>query len=122
AASPRAAQHPLALGDALPGGHRGRRPHRPHPTARALLPLAAPRPHRRRLFRPRDGGLTMILAGDIGGTKTHLAFCEVDGPRVRPLVLETFPSQEHGSLDEIVSAFVAAHRVTVTRAAFGIAG
>lgn len=64
----------------------------------------------------------MILAGDIGGTKTRIAYFTTDAGRLRPLIEETFPSREYGSLDEIVQAFRAKHQVTVTQAGFGIAG
>ena len=64
----------------------------------------------------------MILAGDIGGTKTRIAYFTTDAGRLCPLIEETFPSREYGSLDEIVQAFRAKHQVTVTQAGFGIAG
>lgn len=64
----------------------------------------------------------MILAGDIGGTNTRLAFFEVDGEHLKPAVVDVFPSREHASLDEIVKKFVAAHNLLVKRACFGIAG
>lgn len=62
----------------------------------------------------------MILAGDIGGTKTHLALFDGD-PRT-PAALETFHSRDHGGLDEMVRAFLAAHPAEVERACFGVAG
>src|SRR5262245_45723088 len=64
----------------------------------------------------------MILAGDIGGTKTRLAFFASDGERLRPLEEETFPSREHGGFAEIVDTFVSKHQRAVTYAGFGIAG
>jgi glucokinase len=48
----------------------------------------------------------MILAGDIGGTKTRLAFFTTDGKRIKSLVEETFLSREYSGLDEIVRTFV----------------
>lgn len=64
----------------------------------------------------------MILAGDIGGTKTHLALFEV-GPDTSRRAERSFPSRAHSSLEEIVAAFLDAEgRPTVTHAAFGIAG
>src|SRR5262245_41113362 len=63
----------------------------------------------------------MILAGDIGGTKTNLAFFEEAGAPT-PSLLESFPSREHGSLDEIVAQFIAEHRLAVAHACFGVAG
>ena len=64
----------------------------------------------------------MILAGDIGGTNTRLAFFEDKDGGLRALVEETFPSREHASLDEIVRQFAAAHKLQISLACFGIAG
>ncbi|HJY80052.1 MAG TPA: glucokinase, partial [Candidatus Binatia bacterium] len=62
------------------------------------------------------------LAGDIGGTKTRLALFTAAGERLESCVEETFPSREHGGLDEIVRAFVSQQQVSVTHAGFGVAG
>src|SRR5262245_25283422 len=64
----------------------------------------------------------MILAGDIGGTSTRLAYFEVSDGRLRPVVIERYPSRDHGGLVEIVELFRAAHPAAVEQAAFGIAG
>lgn len=64
----------------------------------------------------------MILAGDIGGTSTRLAFFAVKGGRLRSEVETTYPSREHAGLDEIVQKFVAANQLQVRHACFGIAG
>lgn len=58
----------------------------------------------------------MILAGDIGGTKTHLALFE-NGKIVAE---EKFASQEHKGLSEIVNIFL--NKKSVKKACFGIAG
>ncbi len=64
----------------------------------------------------------MILAGDIGGTKTLLAlFTREAGPR-EPLVELSFSSSEFASLDMIVQRFLAAHPAPITAACFGVAG
>ena len=63
----------------------------------------------------------MILAGDIGGTKTILALFEGDG-RLAPAVEETFPSREHRTFDEIVESFLARHKPKVRSACVGVAG
>lgn len=52
----------------------------------------------------------MILAGDIGGTKTHLALYEWTTERIAPLRLETFLSADYGSLDEMLTEFLAPPR------------
>ncbi len=63
----------------------------------------------------------MILAGDIGGTKTNIAFFEGTLP-LRIAVQQTFVSHEHDGLDAIIQQFVSQHRLRVQHAAFGIAG
>lgn len=63
----------------------------------------------------------MILAGDIGGTKTTLAFFQAEGGRTRPLVEATNVHREYANLDEIVSQFMSAHTLPFTHACFGVA-
>jgi glucokinase len=48
----------------------------------------------------------MILAGDIGGTKTNLALYEWTNERVDPVRVESFPSGEYKSLEEILVEFL----------------
>jgi glucokinase len=64
----------------------------------------------------------MLLAGDIGGTKTHLALFSADSPLSQPVHEAVFPSRRHDSLEQIVAAFLARHPVPVEAAAFGVAG
>lgn len=64
----------------------------------------------------------MILAGDIGGTNTRLAFFKVKAGRLSGVVEETFPSRQYASLNEIVRKFVSAKRLPVDQACFGVAG
>ncbi|HZY88350.1 MAG TPA: glucokinase [Gemmataceae bacterium] len=65
----------------------------------------------------------MILAGDVGGTKTVLALFDDAGGELRPVRDATFPSRDHASLEEIVAAFLAADEAVPPRAAcFGVAG
>ncbi|MBI4772100.1 MAG: glucokinase [Chloroflexi bacterium] len=67
----------------------------------------------------------MLLAGDIGGTKTALAlYSRASGPR-QPLHKAIFPSADYPSLEAIVAAFLAAEAVAGQapgRACFGVAG
>jgi len=64
----------------------------------------------------------MLLAGDVGGTKTKLAiFSEERGPR-DPLAEETFRSRDYPGLDAIAREFLDRVDVEVDRASFGIAG
>jgi glucokinase len=65
----------------------------------------------------------MILAGDVGGTKTRLALFEPDGGgRLRPREERTYPSREHRDLQEIVARFQRDVPAPIERAAFGVAG
>jgi len=64
----------------------------------------------------------MILAGDIGGTNTRLAFFEGTSEHLRAVAVEVFPSREHKGLAEIARVFLDRHHQTVGSACFGIAG
>lgn len=64
----------------------------------------------------------MILAGDVGGTKTRLALYE-PGASVREPVLERrLPSREHATLEALVQEFLAGAPARPGRAVLGIAG
>ncbi len=64
----------------------------------------------------------MLLAGDIGGTKTKLAvYASDEGPRA-PIAEWTFSSQAYDHLESIARAFLEESSLTVNRACFGIAG
>ena len=90
----------------------------PHPLS-TLPPAgaaAAAAPHAARA----SGGL--LLAGDIGGTKTVLALvAEADGA-AQVVAEAVFPSREYGTLETVVAAFRAAHPAPIRRAAFSVAG
>jgi glucokinase len=60
----------------------------------------------------------MILAGDIGGTKTHLALFE-NGNCVHE---KKFASQEYAGLLQVVEEFLSLHPASIERACFGVAG
>jgi len=64
----------------------------------------------------------MILAGDIGGTNTRLAFVEERDGRLVPAIEARFPSREHASLETVLHKFLAANPHPISCAAFGIAG
>src|SRR5438132_306887 len=67
----------------------------------------------------------MILAGDIGGTKTVVALFDEAGRDELRLVRDaTFPSKEHKSLEEILATFLSQERPkpTLRGACFGVAG
>ncbi|HSE57104.1 MAG TPA: glucokinase, partial [Nitrospiraceae bacterium] len=48
----------------------------------------------------------MILAGDIGGTKTTLALYDWTTERTEPLRLESFHSADYKSLEEVLTVFL----------------
>jgi glucokinase len=64
----------------------------------------------------------MILACDVGGTKTTLALVELGDGAWRVRRRERYRSREHASLDEIVASFVNPNPPRLTAAGFGIAG
>jgi glucokinase len=64
----------------------------------------------------------MLLAGDIGGTKTNLAlFSREKGPR-KLLAEATFPSARYLSLEALVREFMSQTDLQADRASFGVAG
>jgi glucokinase len=64
----------------------------------------------------------MLIAGDIGGTKTALAiFSNEAGPHA-PLAEGTFHSADYPSLQSIVKEFLARAKKPVDRACFAVAG
>lgn len=67
-------------------------------------------------------GKTLVLAGDIGGTKTNLGLY-AKGTR-RPLlkVIKTYSSREALGLEDIIAQFLQNTGASVGRACFGIAG
>jgi glucokinase len=64
----------------------------------------------------------MLIAGDIGGTKTALAIFSTEGGPHAPLAHTKVHSADYPSLEAIVKEFLAASKKTVDRACFAIAG
>jgi len=64
----------------------------------------------------------MLLAGDIGGTKTNLAIYSAESGARKPLVEATFPSALYPSLEALVRTFLSQTKLPVDRASFGVAG
>jgi glucokinase len=64
----------------------------------------------------------MILAGDIGGTNTRLAFFEGTSDSLRPIEIEIFPSAHFSGPVEIVRTFLEIHKHPVEAASFGLPG
>ena len=65
----------------------------------------------------------MILAGDIGGTKTVLALFQDMPVDLQPLRDATYASQDYASLEEIIEQFLAqVEELHLQAACFGVAG
>jgi glucokinase len=65
---------------------------------------------------------SMVLAGDIGGTKTNLGLYSKGRSRPRLEMMETFSSRDEPNLEYIIARFMERHNRPVTGACFGIAG
>jgi glucokinase len=72
--------------------------------------------------RPLIRGDGMILAGDIGGTKTNLGLFDAGGDPLKLLRHESFPSKEHAGLEAIIGRFMAGEAGPPSAACFGVAG
>lgn len=65
----------------------------------------------------------MILAGDVGGTKVHLALYAFEGGRLQHVTDERFPAKDFNGLEDVVRAFFKKHEhPDVTSACFGVPG
>lgn len=72
------------------------------------------------MARPRKQ--RMVLAGDIGGTKTNLGLFVMGKKRPVLKVIETHPSRQAPDLASIVEKFLGTHNVSIASACFGVAG
>lgn len=64
----------------------------------------------------------MILAGEIGATRTRLAAFQTEANKLQCAVEKTYKSQEHGGLPELITAFINSEGIAVHSASFGVAG
>ena len=66
----------------------------------------------------------MLLAGDIGGTKTNLAIYSRESGRQQPVAEATFPSGQYPSLEALAGAFLGQIHLPepIDHASFGVAG
>jgi len=70
----------------------------------------------------------MILAGDVGGTKVHLALYTFEGGRLKPVRDQKFPAPDFATLDAVVEKFLTgdpngtAERSQIVAACFGCPG
>ena len=62
----------------------------------------------------------MILAGDVGGTKVHLALYDFIEGKLSYTRDKQYPAKEYSGLEEIVKQFLGAEKVTA--ACFGVPG
>ena len=65
----------------------------------------------------------LVLAGDVGGTKTNVALFSVHGERLRPEWTQSFASKRYSGLVPVLQEFLAAGSAhSIDAACFGIAG
>ena len=72
--------------------------------------------------RRRRYDAAVILAGDIGGTKTHLALYPPDGSPRQPTLDRIYPSHDHPSADRLIQTFLREAGWRPDRVVLGIAG
>jgi glucokinase len=64
----------------------------------------------------------IVLAGDIGGTKTNLGLFSVGAERPQLLVTNSYSSSDAKDLNEMIADFIATNPARIQSACFGIAG
>ncbi|MGD1079296.1 MAG: glucokinase [Candidatus Sulfotelmatobacter sp.] len=64
----------------------------------------------------------MILAGEIGATRTRLAAFETEGNRLKCVVEKTYMSQQRDGLSGILADFIKTEGIPVHSACLGVAG
>ena len=64
----------------------------------------------------------MLLAGDIGGTKTNLAVFSSETGWRKPYAEATYTSVDYPGLEVLVYEFLAQHDFPIDKASFGVAG
>jgi glucokinase len=70
----------------------------------------------------------VILAGDVGGTKVHLALYNFENGKLKPVRDQKFPAHEFASLDDVVKKFLdtdpdaQGERQAIAAACFGCPG
>ena len=68
------------------------------------------------------GNRQLVLAGDIGGTKTNLALFSVQGENLRVQSMHTFASKRYAGLEPVLLEFLGSEQHKIDFACFGIAG
>jgi glucokinase len=64
----------------------------------------------------------MLLAGDVGGTKTDLAVYSLEAGAYSPLTEAEMPSADYPSLQALVTEFRLKVKMPIERASFDVAG
>ncbi|MBN1843668.1 MAG: glucokinase [Deltaproteobacteria bacterium] len=64
----------------------------------------------------------MVLAGDVGGTKTNLGLFLKGKRRPLPKAIETYPSRKALNCEQIIEQFLKKHPVPISSACLAIAG
>ena len=64
----------------------------------------------------------MLLAGDIGGTKTAVALFSTETDTLQPVVEMTFQNRNYDSLEAVIYDFMRDNPKAITSASFGVAG
>ena len=64
----------------------------------------------------------LVLAGDVGGTKTTVGLFVMGKKRPEPLSTESFASREAPGLENLLDRFLESHPAPISGASFGIAG
>ncbi len=65
---------------------------------------------------------TLVLAGDIGGTKSNLAFFRGAPNAPEPVAERSYQNREFAGLAEVVGRFIAESGLSAASACFGVAG
>ena len=71
---------------------------------------------------PSDGALLLLIAGDIGGTKTLLAIYEFSERARTPVLQLEYRTADYTALDVMVREFLATSHCAVRAACFDVAG
>jgi glucokinase len=69
-----------------------------------------------------SGGRGLVLAGDIGATKTNLGIFLKGKRRPVSRAIETYPSSESSSIEDIIKIFLKSHPLPITGVCLGVAG
>ena len=64
----------------------------------------------------------MLLAGDLGGTKTKLSIFSNESGARKPIVEAEFPSNRYLQFEDILKEFTGNTDIKIKQAVFGIAG